>query len=282
MEDYQQQITERIRDGINRHIERLKQEHPELLLTRQWLIAWPKGFSEGHNLVPVTTSCKQGQYLVGEVQLVLPPNMELDLEAVELVLKDEPFDPRQPVAEGPLSVDDPLDLLTDLVTGINGFLQSLFQDLPQTRKGPLFTGPIALDRSVNRPLKVHDPWEPGSIRNGGDVEELMQKMRRSPYLPEWYETVYDSDVAEGLLQKLAEGFLKYQQQVGRSVSLQEYFRQYTAYLLKEGKLHHYCRYKGKAVHLDSDNHCSEIYCSKKPFRSECPQATLRFGAPPED
>ena len=110
----------------------------------------------------------------------------------------------------------------------------------------------------------------------------MRHMRRSVYLPEWYETIHSREVAENLLQKLAEGYLHYQRQVGHSVSLEDYFHQYTDYLLKEGKLHHYCPYKGKAVHLDSDDWCTETYCSKKPFHSECPQVTLRFGAPPED
>ncbi|MFC1583872.1 hypothetical protein ACFL4U_04220, partial [Candidatus Neomarinimicrobiota bacterium] len=81
---------------------------------------------------------------------------------------------------------------------------------------------------------------------------------------------------------LAEGYLHYQRQIGHSVSLEDYFRKYTDYLLKEGKLHHYCKYKGKAVRLDSDDWCIETYCSKKPFHSECPQVTLHFGAPPED
>ena len=89
--DYQSQITDRVKEGINRWIEELKGKHPELLLTKRWRIHWPKGFSEGNNTVSVVTSCKQGQYLVGQVEFVLPQNLELDLEAVELVLKDEPF-----------------------------------------------------------------------------------------------------------------------------------------------------------------------------------------------
>lgn len=281
-EDYQQQITERVREDINRHIERLKQEHPELLLTRQWRIAWPKGFNEGHNVVSIVTSSKQGKHLIGELQFVLPGSLELDLDAVELVLKDEPFVEKTPAAKGPAFVDDPLDLLNDLVTGINGFLQSLFQDLPQTGKGSVFTEPLSLDKRFNRPLKVHNPREPGAIRNGGDVEETMRQMRRSIHLPEWFETIHSREVSEELLRKLAEGYLHYRRQVGHSVSLEEYFKKYTDYLQRENKLHHYCRYKGKAVHLDSDNWCTETYCSKKPFHSECPQVTLRFGAPPED
>ncbi len=107
-------------------------------------------------------------------------------------------------------------------------------------------------------------------------------MRRSSYLPAWYESIQGREVADDLLRRLAEGFLHYQRQTGRSVTLQDYFNRYTDYLRKEGKLHTYCKYKGKPVHLDTDDWCTEPYCSKKPFHSECPQVTLRFGAQPED
>jgi hypothetical protein len=107
-------------------------------------------------------------------------------------------------------------------------------------------------------------------------------MRHSPYLPDWYESISNQKVAEELLHRLAEGYLHYQKKVGTSVDLEDYFRKYTDYLQREGKLHHYCKYKGKSVRLDSDDWCTETYCSKKPFHSECSQTTLRFGAPPED
>ena len=47
--DYKSQITSQVREAVNRHIERLKQDHPELLLTKQWHLRWPRGFSEGNN-----------------------------------------------------------------------------------------------------------------------------------------------------------------------------------------------------------------------------------------
>lgn len=36
--------------------------------------------------MPVITSCKDGEYLIGEIQIVLPPSLELDIEAVEMAL----------------------------------------------------------------------------------------------------------------------------------------------------------------------------------------------------
>ena len=81
--EYKTQITQRIKDGLNTWIGELKTKHPELLLTRQWHLIWPRGFEEGHNTVPVVTSCKEGQHLVAEASFVLPSSMELDLDALE-------------------------------------------------------------------------------------------------------------------------------------------------------------------------------------------------------
>ncbi len=286
-QDYKSQIVGRVKEGINRWIEDLKGKHPELLLTRQWKLIWPKGFNEGQNMIPVVTSSKQGKYMVGEVQFVLPANLDLDMDAVELVLSDEPYAPdRTTAADAQASLDEPLDLLNDLVKGISGFLQSLNVTVPSLRPAELFRDPLIPKDHPSNPLSIHRPSEPISSRLSAteleSVDEVKRQMRRSPYLPDWYESIQSSQVADDLLRRLAEGFLHYQRQTGRGVTLQEYFNQYTDYLQKEGKLHTYCKYKGKAVRLDSDDWCTEPYCSKKPFHSECPQTTLHFGAPPED
>ncbi len=280
-EDYKGQITTQIRDAVNQHIGRLKEEKPELLLTKQWRIHWPKGFSEGHNTVSVITSCKDGQYLVAHVQFILPPSMELDLEAVQLELKDEPFMEEKSVS--PMSSpDDPLDLLNDLVTGINGFLESLGGGISRPAGNPIFEEKRLFGSSVGKPLTVHSFLEPGTTQDSGSIEEIRRRMERSPYLPEWYSTIHSQKVADDLLLKLAEGYLHYNRQRGRTVSLEEFFRHYSDYLLREDRLHTYCPYKGKPVSLDSDNWCTENYCSKKPYHAECPQVALRFGAQPED
>jgi hypothetical protein len=278
---YKEQITAKVRDAINRQIERIKQEHPELLLTKQWRIRWPKGFSEGNNIVPVVTSCKQGQYLVGEVQFVLPASMDLDLEAVELVLKDEPFVEEKLVSVTP-SPDDSLDLLLDLVSGINGFLESLSGGALLSARTPIYEEKSLFGGGPGKPLTVHAPWELGTVRDSASIEETKRQILRSPYLPQWYSTIHSRQVADDLLTKLAEGYLHYNRKLGRTVRLEEYFKQYSDYLLKENKLHHYCPYKGKPVSLDHDDWCTESYCSKKPYHAECTQATLRFGAEPND
>ena len=122
--DYKTQITERIKTGINDWIGELKTKHPELLLTRQWRALWPRGFNEGHNAVAVVTGCKAGQHLVAEASFVLPSSMELDLDALELSLKDEAYAPGALERIDP-KANDPLGTLSSLVQGINGFLESL-------------------------------------------------------------------------------------------------------------------------------------------------------------
>ena len=82
-EDYKQQITLRIKDEINRWIDELKEKDPDLLLTKQWSIHFPKGFKAGFNSLPVITNSKDGKYLVGEVGFVLPESLELDMDSIE-------------------------------------------------------------------------------------------------------------------------------------------------------------------------------------------------------
>jgi hypothetical protein len=88
---YKKLITDRIKDELNKWIDEIKSKSPDLLLTKQWRIIFPKGFQTGHNSLPVVTGSKQGQHLVAEVQFVLPEDLELDINNVELMLKNEPY-----------------------------------------------------------------------------------------------------------------------------------------------------------------------------------------------
>lgn len=80
--DYKQQIAARIKESINDWIGKLKEQHPESLLTKQWKLLWPKGFNPGHTVIPVVTGSKQGRHQVGEVQFLLPDSLELDFDAL--------------------------------------------------------------------------------------------------------------------------------------------------------------------------------------------------------
>lgn len=278
--DYKTQITERVKEGVNNWIGELKTKHPELLLTRQWQLLWPRGFEEGHNVVPVVTSAKQGQHLVAEARFVLPPSMELDLDALELSLKDEVYDPSARDLITP-TVDNPLETLSSLVQGINGFLESLtIKQKPAVPSDP-FGSIKARPFSAAAPLSIQRPWESARLLDSTEVEQIREAMEKSPFLPEWYATITSQKVADELLTKLAEGYL-HQRSLGRTNGLKEYFEQYTAYLQKENKVHQFCHYKGKPVKFDEKGWCLEAYCSKKPYQAVCPRASLRFGSHPDD
>ena len=91
MDDYKQMIRESIAEEIGEWIERLKNQTPELKLTRQWNVFFPRGFESGNNVLPVITGSKEGKRLIGEVSFLLPQTLELDTEDLKLTLKDEPF-----------------------------------------------------------------------------------------------------------------------------------------------------------------------------------------------
>ena len=269
MSDYQKLILDRVKDRINGWLETLKEKHPELLLTRQWRIIWLKGFQQGQNILPVITSCKDGEYLIGEIQMVLPPSLELDLEAVELALKEEPYEQPTAVYTVP-SVDGPLDLLNDLVVGINEFLSGM----------PLQTVGVPVQdesRSLFSPLKVHSIGEK-TVALTESQRSIHTDMLKSSHLPDWFKSIESREVRQGVLNRLAEGFEQYNRSKGFRATLKEFFEDYSETLLKQNKLHHHCPYKGRGVKMDYKGHCTEAFCSKKPHNAVCPVPSLRFGA----
>jgi len=70
--DYQESITLRIKEPVTRWIAELQAREPELLLTKQWQILFPRGFKAGFNCLPVLTGSKHGRRLIAEVEFVLP------------------------------------------------------------------------------------------------------------------------------------------------------------------------------------------------------------------
>ncbi len=269
MNDYQKHITDRVKDRINQWLETLKQKSPELLLTRQWHIVWLKGFNQGQNIMPVITSCKDGEYLIGEIQLVLPPSLELDLEAVELVLKEEPYVEPEETQTVP-SLDDPLDLLNDLVVGINGFLSGMPLQTANATDPQGHLSPFT-------PLKVY-PLGGQSTVLSDNLEGMHADLLKSPHLPDWFKQIENRNVSQGMLNKLAEGYAQYNLHKGYRATLKDYFEHYTEALLSQDKLHHHCHYKGKGVEMDYQGYCKEAFCSKKPHSSPCSVPNLRFGA----
>ena len=280
-DDYKQQISRRIKDGINDWIDKLKAEQNNLLLTKQWNVLWPKGFKAGQTVIPVVTGSKKGKHLIGEVQFLLPDNLELDYDAVELVLKNEPFKIQKTKAKAsiPVSLDEPIDVLNNLVLGVNEFLNSLNLNIPAAQTAKPF--PIQQPSRVTPTISAN-PTMLGAAPPlaGGDVnliEQVREQMLKDKYLPEWFKTIRNKEIWDTLLSKLAEGFIHYQKKIGHTVDLEDYFRMYTDHLKEAGKLHNYCKYKSQPVSLDSSGHCNESYCSKKPYHATCSYATLKFG-----
>ena len=282
---YRKAITERIKESVNNWIETLKKEHPELLLTKQWHVLFPKGFSAGYNCLSVVTGSKKGKHLVGEVQFVLPSDLELDFDDIELVLKNEPYKEAKKETETkvvPVPIDEPIDVLNNMIKGVNSFLGSLNLNIPET---PTFTGFNQLTEKQQPPFKaapllsttLQKPLEAAPPLSDNLAEKVKNTMLKSKHLPEWLKTIESRDVFETLMQKLADGFVHYQQKLGKAVDLKEFFDKYTEHLKETGKLYYHCKYKGKPVEHDSNEWCLESYCSKKPYRSPCSYSTLKFG-----
>ena len=285
MSEYRKAITERIKDGINNWIETLKKEHPELLLTKQWNVLFPKGFNSGYNVLNVATGSKKGQHLVAQVEFVLPRDLELDFDDLELVLKNEPF--KETKKENtcksiPVPIDEPIDVLNNMVKGVNSFLGSLNISVPSTpsftmfnqlteKQQPVKVSPLLSTTTQNIPMAAASP-------NDNLVERIKAEMFKSAHMPDWLKTIESKEVFEALMQKLAEGFVSYQAKLGRPVQMKDYFDLYEKHLNEKDKLHYFCKYKGKPVKHDSNEYCLESYCSKKPYRSKCSYSTLKFGA----
>jgi len=285
MSEYRKAITERIKESLNNWIETLKKEHPELLLTKQWNVLFPKGFNSGYNVLNVVTGSKKGQHLVAQVEFVLPRDLELDFDDLELVLKNEPF--KETKKENtcksiPVPIDEPIDVLNNMVKGVNSFLGSLNISVPSTssftmfnqlteKQQPVKVSPMLSTTPQNIPMAAASP-------NDNLVERIKAEMFKSAHMPDWLKTIESKEVFEALMQKLAEGFVSYQAKLGRPVQMKDYFDLYEKHLKEKDKLHYFCKYKGKPVKHDSNEYCLESYCSKKPYRSKCSYSTLKFGA----
>ena len=243
---YKKLITDRIKSAVNNWIDELKVKHKELLLTKQWKIIFPKGFQSGHVVLPVVTAAKKGKHLIAEVQFVLPDDLELDMEGIELVLKNEPYKPDAKAKRadvGPVPLDESIDVLNDMLLGLNSFLQNLNFSMPAiamptaSASTTLFGNPLNVKKDQSQlkinPLSnvnannnfVHNNYLNGS-GNNSVIDSIKKEMINSNYLPDWIKTIESREVWDQLLTKLAEAFYHYQQQMGKAVDLKEFFDKY--------------------------------------------------------
>jgi len=268
MNSYRDMITAKIRDAVNQWLDKLKKEKPELQLTRQWKIQFDNGFIPGHASLPVVTASRKGKHLIAEVGFIVPENLEIELDDLELSLLDEPFKQKRQQVVQP-AIDQPLGVLNDIIVGVNNFLSELsFTSIPgqAVKRVNLTPSPQMINR-----LKVN-----ATALNHQDIGDVRKQIRASNMLPEWLRSISNLEVYNSLIDKIAEGYVQYSKT--SNVTLPEFFKLYEDYLKKEGKLFDYCKYKAQAVDLDDNNgQCLESYCSKKPFNKQCNQAIAKFG-----
>ncbi len=285
MDDYRQMIRESISAEIGEWIERLKTQDNELKLTRQWKVIFPKGFESGNNVLPVLTGSKEGKRLIGEVSFILSETLELDTEDLKLTLKNEPFNESKEPKITPEPMEDSLDLLNRMVVSINEFLSGVEIERPSKHENRRETPFFGIDVEKKSKLNVisFDNGYTGETKVSTDkFESIKRQMLASSYLPEWFKTISSHEIRNSLLEKLTEGYIRYGSKLGRDVSLEEFFRDYTAHLKKSDKLHDYCPYKAKSVNLTEQGHCLEDYCSKKPYNAPCSVPVLKFGKKPKE
>ena len=270
---YKDDITSRIKDAINDWVNRLKEQKPELHLTRQWKLVHDNGFVPGYFSIPVVTGSKTGRHLIGEVGFQISSDLELDLEDLEFIQKDEPYKGEKKV-ETIRPITEPLDLLNDILIGLNGFIANL--SIPATPSIARIESPFDVK---NVPLQVNPIRVRTQPMESQDINEVKLQLKHRTVLPEWLRTISNSDVHDKLLDKIAESYLQYRGDAGNQVTMQEFLEMYEKYLKREGKLYDFCvSYKAKSIELDDKGHCTEAYCSKKPFNKACEHAGLKFGS----
>ena len=286
MDDYKKMIMESVGGEIGEWIDRLKARDDGIKLTRQWKVLFPRGFESGNNVLPIVTSSKEGKRLIGEVSFILPDDLELDTDDLNLTLKNEPFNESTAPKVTPEPIEDSFDMLNKMVVSINEFLSGVEINQPsrfRDHKHISFFGTDAQEKRNKVNVIGFDNGYIGQTKIPTDrLETIKREMLASSYLPEWFKTITSFEIRSGLIEKLVEGYIHYRSKLGRDVSLKEFFSEYTNHLRKTDKLHDYCPYKAKPVNLTEAGHCLEDYCSKKPYNAPCSVPVLKFGKKPKE
>jgi len=271
MDNYKKQISDKIKQSISDWIAQQKTEHPDQLLRSNWKILFPKGFSSGQNTIPVVTPAKGSKRLVGEIGFYLQNDLVLNIDEVELTLKNEPFkEGKKKKGKQELrSVDSSLDVISNIILGASEIMASLSGiSAPVNRPQlPKFGSPVK--SSLVSPMVEKAPTD--------EITKTVRLMLLHPDLPEYVRTIQDKTVRDGLLEKMSEAYLHYSNTMGRNIDLPEFFDLWTKQLKDQGKIHPHCKWKGIPIELDKNGWCQEFNCSKLPYRSKCPQTTYKFG-----
>ena len=258
MNDYKQLIKTKIKDDIDKRIQKLKTKL--INLSENWRILFPNGFRPGLNIIPIITKNGTSEHLIAELHFQLADDLDLDIDEVKIVNKDDVWKPAKQA-----ELNDSLDVLNSIVVSLNDFMQSFSIKLPS---GQMQLFPSLLPSASSNVVAVGD--------NNG-AERIKTEISNSLHLPDWFKQIRDSNVRNDLLHKLADAYQQYQKSSPTPVTLKSFFEKYTEHLQNQGHLHYYCSYKGKPVQLNDDGKCLEQYCTKKPYQGHCTVPVLRFG-----
>lgn len=272
MENYKKQITEKVKQSVSEWIARLKTEHPDQMIRSNWKILFPKGFSAGQNTIPVVTPAKGGKRLIAEIGFFLQDDLVLNIDEVELTLKNEPFKEGKKKKKGEVetkSIDSSLDVINNIILGASEIMASLSGMSTQVGNPqlPKFGSPV--NTSPVSPMVEKAPTD--------EITKTVRLMLLHPDLPEYVRTIQDKTVRDGLLEKMSEAYLHYSNSLNRNIDLPEFFELWTKQLKDQGKIHPHCKWKGIPIELDKNGWCQEFNCSKLPYRAKCPQTTYKFG-----
>ena len=272
MDNYKKQLTEKVKQSIVEWIARLKTEHPNQLIRSNFKILFPKGFRAGQNTIPIVTPAKRGKRVVGEIGFYLLDDLVLNVDEVELTLKNEPYKEGIKKTEHMTdikSIDSSLDVINNIILSASELMGSLSEmGGPVIRPQlPKFGSPVKA--SLVNPLVEKAPTD--------EVSKTVRLMLLHPDLPEYVKTIQDRTVKDRLLEKMSEAYLHYTNTMNKHVDLPEFFELWTKQLDEDGRIHTHCKWKGIPITLDDNGWCTEYNCSKLPYRSKCPQTTYKFG-----
>ncbi len=221
MSDYKQLIRSKIKDDIDKRIQKLKTKL--INLSEDWRILFPHGFRPGLNIIPIITNNGTSEHLIAELHFELADDLDLDIDEVDIVNKDHVWKP-----EKQAELNDSLDVLNSIVVSLNDFMQSFSIKLP-TGQMQLF--PSLLPSASSNVVAVGD--------NNG-AERIKTEISNSLHLPDWFKQIRDSNVRNDLLHKLADAYQQYQKSSPTPVTLKSFFEKYTEHLQNQGHLHYYC------------------------------------------
>lgn len=272
MDNYKKQLSDKVKQSIVDWIARLKIEHPNQLIRSNFKILFPKGFKAGQNLIPIVTPAKKGKRLIAEIGFYLLDDLVLNVDEVELTLKNEPYkegSKKKELRADVRSIDSSLDVINNIILSASELMGSLSG----------MGGPLSKPQSprFGSPLKASPLGVLAEKAPTDEVSKTVRLMLLHPDLPEYVKTIQDRTVKDRLLEKMSEAYLHYSNTMSRHIELPEFFELWTKQLDDDGRIHTHCKWKGIPITVDDNGWCTEYNCSKLPYRAKCPQTTYKFG-----